>query len=151
MATDKEKYELNCKMIIKLQNENDEIINRMFKIISIDDYNDEYTSCPEDFDYYIEHIVKKDGITINGILHKWKRYRCGYTSRIDFKDLYDDYKKYNNELNYYNIVYDDFMEALPNTYEGIIKVWDGYNHKYRMSFNRDLIDGIEKWVTEVKH
>jgi hypothetical protein len=103
----------------------------------IDD-NDDDSFCK-----YIRHIVKNDGIAINGELHKWKKYNNEYTSRIDFKDLYDDYKKYTNGSNGILWDYDDdFIVAITHTYEGVDKIWDGKHHKYRMSFNKKLVEYI---------
>ena len=158
METDREKYELNYKMIIKLQNENNEIINRMFKRISIDDTD--YTYIMECGDYdddvyisndkdekqgvhsYIKHIVKNDGITINGELHKWKKYNYGDACHIDLIELYKDYKKYTDEFNYKDKNYDNFIEALIYTYQGISKYVCEKRRLCIMSFVKGLADKL---------
>ena len=139
MATDKEKYELNCKMIIKLLNENGEISNRLFKQ-TIDDDIDDNDDNDDGVDSYIRHIVKNDGITINGELHKWKKYNMKHSCRIRHKVLYNDYKTFIKGFNHKVLNRDDFIKYITEMYEfDIDEIWDE-NLKLIISFNRDLID-----------
>ena len=91
---------------------------------------------------YIKHIVKNDGININGGLHKWRKHKkYGYICLIDLKELYMDYKKYTNEFNYKVKDYDGFILAFTYTYQGILKVRDSKSN-IMMRFDKDLADKL---------
>jgi hypothetical protein len=108
--------------------------------------NTDYIDDNDDDIYrYIKHIMGDDGITINGELHKWRK----YTEDCEFlrSTLYKDYCVFTEGFNQKPREYDDFIKIIKERYGRDIilteTIWDEMSMTFeKISIYKDLIDKL---------